>query len=343
MSTILHIFVLVRALVLHRDKLALENLALRQQLAVLKRSVKRPKIDDSDRVFWILLRRLWKQWADSLVFVRPDTVIRWHRKGWKYYWKRKSRSPTPGRPPISFKLIHLIRKMSNENAIWGAPHICSELALLGHAVGETTVAKYMVKHRDPDRGQRWSTFLRNHMNTTVACDFFVVPTMFFKTLYCFVILSHDRRRILHVNVTKNPTAEWTGRQLLEAIPGDGDEPRFLLRDRDGIYGDEFSRQVKLVGLRELKISPRSPWQNPYCERVIGSLRRECTDHIIPLGEKHLLRVLRQFIDDYYHTERPHLSLGRNSPIPRTVQPPSLGEVQCHPVLGGLHHRYFRVA
>ena len=146
MSNFMHIFVLIRALVLHRDKLALENLALRQQLAVLKRSVKRPRIDDADRVFWILLRRLWKEWSGSLVFVKPDTVIHWHRKGWKYYWKRKSRPHHPGRPPISFKLIHLMRKMSQENPTWGAPHICSELALLGHVVAESTVARYMVKH-----------------------------------------------------------------------------------------------------------------------------------------------------------------------------------------------------
>jgi len=340
MTNLQHLFVLLRALVSQQNQLALENLALRQQLAVLRRSVTKSRVEDSDRVFWILLRRFWKEWKDSLVFVKPDTVVRWHRMGWRYYWKRRSRPHSPGRPPISFTVIHLIRRFSRDNPTWGSPHIQSELALLGHMVADSTVAKYMVRHRNPDRAQSWRTFLHNHMNTTVACDFFTVPTLFFRTLYCFVVLSHDRRKILHINVTKNPTAEWAARQLLEALPGHGPALRHLIRDRDGVYGHAFKRQVQLLGLREVITARKSPWQNPFCERVIGSIRRECTDHVIALGEKHLSRLLNEYAD-YYNTSRTHLSLGRNAPEARTVQTEHLGPVRSTPVLGGLHHRYAR--
>ena len=185
------------------------------------------------------MRRLLKDWQGALLFVKPDTVIRWHRKGWKYYWKRKSKPKKQGRPPISFQLIYLIRRMSKENPFWGAPHIHDELALLGHDVAETTVAKSMVRSPNPERQQSWRTFLKNHLDVTAACDFFTVPTLTFKMLYCFVILSHDRRKIIHINVTQHPTAEWTTQQIKEAFPGDGTEPRFLIRDRDAIYGDRF--------------------------------------------------------------------------------------------------------
>ena len=328
---------LVRLLIEDRQRLVLENVALRHQLAVLKRSVARPKIQDSDRMFWILMKRMLGEWRDALHFVTPDTVVRWHRKGFRYYWKRKSRS-TPGRPPISMELIHLIRRMSMDNVTWGAPMIASELALLGHKVADSTVAKYMVKVREPDPSQRWGTFLRNHMDVTAACDFFVVPTATFKLLYVFVVLSHARRRILHVNVTDHLTAEWTARHILEAFPEE--LPRLLLHDRDGIYGFEFDRVAKPLKIRQIRSAPRSPWQNGFCERVVGTIRRECTDHIIPFERRHLLRVLREY-GDYYNTARPHQSLDRNSPIPREVE--AIGEVCAKPVLGGLHHQYFRAA
>ena len=246
MAAVTQILALLRSLVAERNNLALENVALRHQLAVLRRSVKRARIRDSDRVFWILMRRLLVDWQDALVFVKPETVIRWHRKGWRYYWKRKSKPSTPGRPPISFKLIHLIRRLSTENPLWGAPRIQSELALLGHEIAESTVAKYMVRHSDPMKQQNWRTFLQNHLGVTAACDFFTVPTLTFKTLYCFVVLSHDRRRILHVGVTQHPTEEWTVRQVLEAFPGDGSEPRYLIRDRDAIYGSFFRRHIEAL-------------------------------------------------------------------------------------------------
>ena len=329
--------VLIQLLVADRHRLMLENLALRHQLAVLKRSVKRPKIEDSDRMLWILLRRAFKEWRNAVIFVKPDTVVRWHRKGFRYYWKRESKSK-PGRPPISFVLIHLIRRMSIENVLWGAPKIASELALLGHKVADSTVAKYMVKVRMPDPSQRWGTFIRNHMDVTAACDFFVVPTATFKVLYVFVVLSHARRRILHVNVTEHPTAAWSARQILEAFPDE--VPRLLLHDRDAIYGREFNRMVKALGLHQIRSAPRSPWQNAFAERVIGTIRRECTDHIIPLGRRHLLRTLHEYVE-YYNASRPHQSLDRNSPTPRKVE--VIGGICATPVLGGLHHRYFRAA
>ena len=322
-----------------RAQLVLENTALRHQLAVLKRSVTRPKIEDSDRMVWIMLRRMLKEWKEALIFVKPDSVVRWHRKGFAYYWKRKSRS-TPGRPPISMELILLIRRLSEENATWGAPRIKDELALLGHDVAETTVAKYMVKRRGKEPSQTWRTFIHNHMACTAACDFFTVPTATFKVLYCFVVLSLDRRRILHTNVTSHPTAAWTARQLLEAFPGEVPVPRFLMRDRDSIYGWEVHRVVRSLSLTEIISAPRSPWQNPFVERVIGTIRRECTDHVIPMGKEHLQRILNEYVA-YYNESRAHQSLDGNAPEPREVE--SVGQVVARPVLGGLHHRYSRAA
>jgi len=218
----------------------------------------------------------------------------------------------------------------------------SELLLLGYEVAEATVAKYMTPLGRRPPSQTWRTFLRNHLRTTTACDFFVVPTATFRLLFCFVILSHDRRRILHFNVTAHPTAAWTAQQIREAFPGDGTEPRYLLRDRDGAYGDAFRRVVRRTGIRETLTAPQSPWQNPYAERVIGSIRRECLDHLIILNEGHLRRILREYVL-YYNQSRPHLSLERNAPIPRDVEPSALGVVVAVPRVGGLHHLYTRAA
>ena len=333
-----HLLLALRRLGHDRTRLVLENAALRHQLAVLKRSVSRPRIEDSDRLFWIGMRRMLVEWQDCLLFVKPETVVRWHRRGWRYYWRRKSKPRTQGRPPISFALIHLIKRLSRANVTWGAPHIRDELALHGHDVAASTVARYMEKHRSPDRARCWRTFIRNHMPVTAACDFFVVPTLTFKLLYGFVVLSHDRRRIVHVGVTVHPTAEWTARQVTEAFPGDGTEPRLLLRDRDSIYGDAFIRQVHAMGIRQLVTAHKSPWQNGYAERVIGSIRRECLDHIIPMGQRHLLRTLQEYAR-YYNESRTHRSLDGNAPVPRPRAAAPAVELVAEPVLGGLHHRY----
>ncbi|MFT5285033.1 MAG: transposase InsO family protein [Planctomycetota bacterium] len=279
-----------------------------------------------------------KEWKETLVFVHLRTVIKWYRKGFSKYWRRKS-SAKPGRPPISMVLIMLIRRLSQENVLWGAPRIHDELALLGHEVAESTVAKYMVKRRNTKPSQSWKAFITNHMSEAAACDFFVVPTLTFDSLYCFVVISHDRRRILHVNVTSNLTAAWTARQIVEAFPCDL-TPKYLHRDRDSIFGWEFQRCVESLGIDQVVSAPRSPWQNAFVERVIGTIRRECTDQIIPLSEAHLLRTLREYVD-YYNESRTHKSLDGNAPEHRDTE--SKGGVFGAPVLGGLHHRYSRSA
>jgi transposase InsO family protein len=332
--------VILRILLAGRASLIAENLALRQQLAVVNHAAKRPRLRQRDRIFWVWLSKLWRGWRSALVVVQPDTVVRWHRRGFRLYWRWKSRHH--GRPKIDPEVRALIRRMSHENRLWGAPRIQAELALLGHDVAESTVAKYLVRHRPGPPSQTWRSFLKNHMDCTAACDFFVVPTVTFRLLYCFVILAHGRRRIVHFNITNHPTASWTAQQIVEAFPADGSEPRFLLRDRDGIYGSSFQQRVKNMGIRQILISPRSPWQNPYAERVIGSFRRECLNHVIVLSESHLRRILRGYVA-YYNCVRPHNSLNGNSPLGREVEPPSNGRVVAIPEVGGLHHRYARAA
>jgi transposase InsO family protein len=230
--------------------------------------------------------------------------------------------------------------MSRENPTWGAPRIESELRLLGHDVAEKTVAKYMVRVSKPP-SQTWRTFLDNHVSDLAAIDFFTVPTATFRVLYVFVVLRHDRRKVVHFNITAHPAALWTAQQLTEAFPFD-EAPRYLLRDRDGSYGEAFRKRVQNMGIEEVVIAARSPWQNPYCERLIGSIRRECLDHLIVLHDRHLKRILSAYFD-YYHNCRTHLSLDRNSPVPRQVEPSSMGTVNSIPQVGGLHHRYTRAA
>ena len=313
------ILLLFRALFRDRSQLALENLALRQQLAILRHQAPRPRLRRVDRAFWVTLARIWGDWRSALILVKPETILRWHRLGFRYFWRWKSR----GRPCVSPEFLRLIRRMSRENPLWGAPRIRSELLLLGYDVAEATVAKYMTRRGRRPPSQTWRTFLRNHLRTTAACDFFVVPTATFRLLFCFVILSHDRRHIVHFNVTAHPTAAWTAQQIREAFPGDGTEPRYLLRDRDGAYGDECRRVVRAIGIREILTAPQSPWQNPYAERVIGSIRRERLNHLIILGERHLRSILSEYVN-CYNQSRPHLALDRNAPIARDVEPPSRG-------------------
>ena len=234
----------------------------------------------------------------------------------------------------------LIRRMSRANPLWGAPRIHGELLKLGIDISQPTVAKYMVRHRKPP-SPTWRAFLDNHIEDLVSIDFFTVPTVTFRVLFVFVVLSHDRRRILHFNVTKHPTAAWTGQQLREAFPWDT-APRYMIRDRDGIYGNDFIRSVRALGIEQVLTAPRSPWQNPYVERVIGSIRRECTDHVIVFNENHLRRVLQRYVH-YYHRSRTHLGLGKDAPEPRLVEPAENGHVVEFPEVGGLHHRYARRA
>jgi putative transposase len=323
-------------------QLAAENIALRHQLDVVLRPARpRRRLKSSDRILWVWLSGIWSGWRESIRIVRPETVIAWHRRGWRLYWTWRSKSRGSGRPPVPQDVRDLIRKISSENVGWGSPRVHGEMLKLGIDVSQATVAKYMVRHEKPP-SQNWRTFLDNHVTTLASIDFFTVPTIRFGVLYIFLVLAHDRRRILHFNVTTNPTAEWTARQITEAFP-ENSAPRYMIRDRDGVYGDMFRGRAESMGIREVLIAPRSPWQNPYVERLIGSIRRELLDHVIVLDERHLRRVLREYIDGYYHPTRTHLSLGKDAPIPRPVQPPAMGKVVSLPVLGGLHHRYVRHA
>lgn len=324
-----------------RAILQAEILALRHQLLILQRSKRDHKLrlNCADRVFWVWLSRVWSEWRSALIIVKPETVIAWHRQGFRLYWKWKSRHPA-GRPSVSSEVRVLIRRMSFANPRWGAPRIHGELLKLGIELSQATVAKYMVRHRKPP-SQNWRTFLTNHLQTMVSADFFVVPTIAFRLLFVFVILSHDRRRLVHFAVTANPTSEWTARQLLEAFPWDH-APRSLLRDRDSVYGEKFQEAATWLGIREVPTAPQSPWQNPYVERLIGSIRRECLDQVIVWNETALHRVLKSYFEYYEHT-RTHLALEKDAPIPRRVHPPGLGKVVELPEVGGLHHRYERRA
>jgi transposase InsO family protein len=320
-------------------QLALENVALRHQLEVLQRNAKRPRLKPSDRALWAFLSRVLPDWQRHLSIVQPDTVVRWHRTGWRLYWRWKS-NPGRGRPMVSVEIRTLIRRMSLENPLWGAPRIHGELLKLGHEVCETTIAKYMVRRPSPPN-QTWQTFIRNYMTEMVAIDFFTVPTIAFRTLYVFLILSLDRRRIVHFNVTSNPTADWTSLQLIQAFPFDT-APLYLIRDRDSVYGPKVIDTLDILDIEQIVTAPRSPWQNGYCERVIGTIRRECLDHVIALGERHLRRVLKEYLA-YYHESRTHLGLDKDAPVSRPIQSPDVGPVVTKPVLGGLHHRYYREA
>jgi len=334
------IFVFLRSLLRSQAELAAENLVLRQQLAVLEQKSKRPRLRNRDRVFWAWLSRLWPNWRSVLVIVQPATVIRWHQRGFRLYWRWKSRSGKVGRPSIDSEIRKLIQRMSRENPLWGTPRIQSELQLLGHEASKATVDKYKVRHHKPP-SQTWKTFLDNHVRDIVAVDLFTVPTATFRILFCFIVLHHHRRMVVHFNITAHPTAAWTAQQIVEAFPFD-EAPRFLLRDRDPIYGQFFRRRIKDMGIEQVVTAYRSPWQSPYVERIIGSIRRECLDHVIVLNDRHLRRILTDYFH-YYHHARVHLSLDRNSPVARDVEPPDRGKVVAIPQVGGLHHRYRRAA
>ena len=307
---------------------------------MLRQSVKRPRPSVADRLFWIIYSRYVNGWRNLLHCLHPDTVVRWHRQGFRCYWRWRSRRPNPGRPPINSDLRKLIRQMQTTNIGWGAPRIHGELLKLGIDVSQATVSKYMQRSNKP-LSQTWRTFLDNHVTDLVSIDFFTVPTATFRILYVFVVLHHDRRQVVHFNVTEHPTAEWTAQQFVEAFPFDS-APRFLLRDRDAIYGEKVQRRIRSLGIKEVVTAPRSPWQNPYCERVIGSCRRDCLDHVVVLNERHLRRILREYLS-YYHTCRTHLSLNKDPPESRPVEPTRMGNIVATPRVGGLHHRYARVA
>src|ERR1035437_6947945 len=320
-----------------KSRLEAENAVLRHQLIVLRRKVQgRVGLTNNDRWFLIQLYRWFPSILNVLTIIRPETLVRWHRAGFRCYWRWKS-CPRGGRPLIEADLRALIRRMSIENPLWGAPRIHGELLKLGFEVAQSSVAKYMVKRRGlPSQG--WRTFLRNHAPDIAAMDLFVVSTIGFDLLYAFVIVGLGRRDLVWINVTANPTAEWIARQLTEAFPWDA-APRYLIRDRDCIYGAVVVRRIRAMGIRDKPTAPASPWQNGFAERLIGSIRRECVDHFVVLGEAHLRRILRAYAR-YYTDIRMHRSLDKDAPVSRLVQ--RTGSIKSHPILGGLHHYYVRV-
>jgi transposase InsO family protein len=319
-----------------RRLLMLENLALRHQLAVVRRLTHKPKLGQADRLLWLILRRLWPDWQKGLLLFQPQTVIAWHRLGFRLFWRWRSRA-RGGRPTADRQRINLIRQMWSSNPTWGSKRIQAELAKLGIAVSDSTVRKYRPRTRRGD--QTWKTFLHTHAKAMVSVDFFTVPTATFRVLYVFLVLAHERRKVLHFNITDSPSAAWTAQHLTEAFPYDK-PPRYLLRDRDAIYGSEFVQRTLCLGLK--LIAPRSPWQNPFVERLVGSIRRECLDHVIVLHEQHLRRRLTDYFH-YYHGHRTHRSLAEDCPEPRAVELPDQGNIIALPLVNGLHHRYARQA
>ena len=304
---------------------------------VLQRQVRgRVQFTNSDRLFFLQLYRWFPSIVKAMTTIRPETLVRWHRAGFRRYWRWKSRN-LGGRPPIDVGLRPLIRRMSIENMLWGAPRIQASCSL-GFAVAQSTVAKYMARTTAGPSGQSWGTFLRNHLPQMAAMDLFVVPTIDFNLLYVLVIVRLARRELVWINVTAYLTAEWIAQQITEAFPWNY-VPRYLIRDRDGIYGVAVTRRLRAMGIRDKPIAAGSPWQNSFAERLIGTIRRECVDHLVVLGEAHLRRILREYAR-YYNTVRTHRSSDQDAPVSRPVQ--RIGRIVSHALVGGLHHQYYRI-
>ena len=335
------LFLALSRCVQSRRNIVLENLALRQQLAVLAAKHSRPRLAGHDRLFWVALRSFWAGWRQALVIVQPDTVIRWHRAGFKLYWKWISRRRGPvGRKPTTRELRQLIFRMAAENPTWGAPRIHGELKMLGCDISERTVLRWMRKApRNPEPAKRWAAFLCNHREAIVAMDFFTVRTLTFGVLYCFFVIAHDRRRILHFNVTRHPTSGWVTQQLREAFPYDS-APQYLIFDRGANFNDEVVDTIKSFHIQPKRTSFQSPWQNGVAERFVGNCRRDMIDHVIVVNERHLKRLMRDYVR-YYHEDRTHLGLAKQTPGGREAETNS--GLNCNvvsmPRLGGLHHRY----
>ena len=329
---------LARHVFADRANLLLENLALRHQLAVYQRHQIRPLLGQRDRLLWSLLARVWPRWRDSLVMVQLATVVSWHRSSWKRYWTFRSRG-RPGRPRISVEVRDLIVRMAKENPRWGTQRIRGELLGLGFDVGAETIRRY--RHRARGRGpsQSWRTFLHNHRPQLWACDCFTVQTLTFKTLFVFFFIDHGRRVVLHYNVTAHPTAAWVWRQLIQATPW-GQQPRYLIRDRNACFGSDFVARAGRLGIKTILSPYRSPKANAIAERMVGTFRRECFDHLIVINERHVRRVLTEFVD-HYNRARPHRTLALVPPLEPVlrVKPPEAANVTLRPVLGGLHHEY----
>ena len=336
-TLLLHLLRLLPVLCGGQQQLALENLALHHQLAVYKKTAARPKLRSSDRLFWAWLSRMWTGRRGALVIVAPETVLRWQRRRFREHWPKLSGRPIGGRPPVSAEIKALVARLATANPLWGAPRIHGEFLKLGIDVAERTVSRLLPKRGTPP-SQTWRTFLTNHVRDLVSIDFFTVPTARLRVLFVLVVLAHHRRRVVHFNVTEHPTAHWTAQQIVDAFPA----PPYLLRDRDQVYGQQFRHRVKGMRIAEVLTAPHSPWQNPFAERLIGSIRRECLNHVLVLGESHLRRILARYFS-YYHRAHTHLALDKDAPDVRPVELSDAGRIVEIPEVGGLHHRYLRQA
>lgn len=324
-----------------RRALLLENLVLRQQLAVLTRPTRRrPRLRRRDRVFWLVLSRLWRDWRRYVVVVQPDTVLRWHRRGWRLLWWWRSGRPA-GRPRLPQEVRELIARLSRENRLWGTLRIRGELRTLGFQVSASSIRRYRWRDFPRRRSQTWGTFLRTHACTIWAADLFTVQTVAYKTLYVLFFITHGRRQLIDLAVTAHPTAAWVWRQLVEATPW-GRRPTYLVRDHDRVYGGDFVARAKALGIETLLTPIRAPRANAIAERVVRTLRDECLDHVLILNERHLRAVLQEYMT-YYNTQRPHRSLDLEPPLPTARAREPTAPIRARAILGGLHHVYERAA
>jgi transposase InsO family protein len=349
-QVIRYALIFVSAFFRQRAALGCELVAIRSQLTFYKESIRqkkqpRPRFNPAFRLLWVLLSGVWSGWKSAADLMKPKSVLQWRQDAFLEWWRWKSR-PQGGRPAISQEMRALIRRLSRENALWSAETIHGQLVLFGYdSPCPDTIRKYMIKpKRGRGKSQNWLTFLRNHLEVSWAMDFFTVPTLRFQILYAFVVLNHWRRLVVHFGVTAHPTMVWVIQQLREATPL-GIQPRYMFRDNDGIYGDEVSRFLVGTGIEEVKTAYRCPWQNPFVERYGGTLRRELLNHVIVLNEGHLKRLLKEYIEAYYHIARPHQGLDGDTPFPSAKPEPVAGASRLIsiPLVGGLHHRYVRVA
>jgi putative transposase len=337
--TLALLVVLARLLFCSRLELVVENLALRQQLALFKEKRSRRRFGPADRIFWVFLRRAWRHWASALLLVQPDTVVGWQRQGFRWFWRLRSRARRIGRPRIPAEVRELIGRMARDNG-WGAPRIHGELVKLGLQLDERTVSRYLQNRPPaPDALERWMAFLRNHQDCLAGMDFFTVPTATFQLLWVFFVIHHSRRQVLHVAVTDHPRAQWIVQQLREAFPF-GRAPRYVLCDRDGKYGFEVPATLAGMGVKPVQTAPRAPWQNGVAERWVGSVRRELLDHVVVFNQAQLHRLLADYVV-YYHEDRCHLTLGKDTPDGRiaTAKPSANAGVIALARVGGLQHRY----
>jgi Integrase core domain len=330
------LLLIFRKLFTTKTQLILENLFLTKQLEIYQRNDPKLKISRIDRMFFSLMMDWLSNWKERLFIIKPETVIKWHRTAFRFYWRWKSR-PKGGRPRVSREVIALIKQMATENPKWGAPRIHGELQKLGFNICESTVLRYMPKKRNRNNGQNWKTFLKNHSKEIMSIDFLTVPTINFKLMYVLVMIQHHRRKLIYFNITKNPTAEWCLQQIRNLL-FDFAAPKYLIRDRDKKYGTLLGDENNQFGIDEIVTAYRSPWQNGYVERLIGSIKRECLDHLIVINEDHLRYILSDYIS-YYNKYRTHLGINKDSPEGRPIQ--SSGKVDKIPFVNGLHHYYFR--